>query len=605
MAVIVNCEKIVKRYTLKPVLEGVTCYIEDNARIGIVGINGTGKSTFLKIISGFEEMDEGQLTRRNGLTTAYLPQMPDYREHRPAWEQVLLDAPANTGEIEPYEAISALMQMGIKDADTDVATLSGGQKKRVALAAALIRPVDLLILDEPTNHLDAETVQQLEDRLKGLKGALLMVTHDRYFLDRICNTIYELDKGQLFIHSGNYALYLEEKAARLENESAQARKRSAILRRELAWIRRGAQARSTKQKARIERFETMSAIRGPEHDQQLTLESASRRLGRKIIECEALSLSLGGRTLFRDFTYTVLRDERMAIVGPNGCGKTSLLSVLTQERMPDSGCVTIGDTVKIGYFRQEFPEIPGSVRVIDYLRNIAEYVNTKDGRLSASQMLERFLFPMDVQLTPVSRLSGGERRRLYLCGILMESPNVLLLDEPTNDLDISTLEVLEGYLDDFDGAVIAVSHDRYFLDRIANRLFAFEDGRIYQYVCSFLDYLEARLQADADASSQATAGASSAPSGDAGRGKREHQRELRMTYREAQDYREIDEKLASLNASLETLDAEIDASASDYVKLTELSAQRETLLAEIASAEERWLYLTDLAERIEREGKKA
>ena len=446
MAVLVSCEKIVKRFTLKPVLEGVTCYIEEHARIGIVGINGTGKSTFLKIVSGLEEQDDGTLTRRSGMTSAYLPQMPDYREHRPAWEQVLRDAPVNTGEIEPYEAVSALMQLGIEDADVDVAMLSGGQKKRVALAAALIRPVDLLILDEPTNHLDADTIQQLEDRLKAFKGALLMVTHDRYFLDRICNVIYELDKGGLYIHDGNYSVYLEEKAARLENENAQARKRSAILRTELAWIRRGAQARSTKQKARIERFETMSAIRGPEKDVQLTLESASRRLGRKIIECEQLGITLGGRQLFSDFTYTVLRDERMAVVGPNGCGKTILLSVLTGERKPETGVVTVGDTVKIGYFKQEFQEMPDAVRVIDYLRNIAEYVETRDGRLSASQMLERFLFPMDVQLTPVARLSGGERRRLYLCGILMEAPNVLVLDEPTNDLDISTLEVLENYL---------------------------------------------------------------------------------------------------------------------------------------------------------------
>ena len=599
MSVILSCENVVKRFTLKPVLEGVTCYIEENARIGIVGINGTGKSTFLKIAAGIEEMDEGTIQRRSGLTIACLPQMPDYREHRTAWEQVLLDAPKNAGAIEMYEAVSALMQMGIRDAEADVAAMSGGQKKRVAMAAALIRPVDLLILDEPTNHLDAATVQMLEERLSGIRGALLMVTHDRYFLDRICTSIYELDKGRLFIHEGSYSVYLEEKAARLENENAQARKRSAILRKELAWIRRGAQARSTKQKARIERFETLSAMRGPQQDAQLTLESAGRRLGRKIIECEGISLTLGGRRLFDDFTYTVLRDERMAIVGPNGCGKTSLLSVLTGERSPDTGTVTIGDTVKIGYFRQEFPEIPENVRVIDYLRDIAEYVETKDGRLSASQMLERFLFPMDVQLTPVSRLSGGERRRLYLCGILMEAPNVLVLDEPTNDLDISTLEILENYLEDFEGAVLTVSHDRYFVDRVTNRLFAFEDGQIVQYACSFSDYLLAMEQATEEKKKPAE------NENEQGRRKREHQRELRMTFREAQDYREIDGRLAALNARLEELDREMADHASDYVRLTELTAEKEKVSAELEAAEERWLYLTDLAERIENSKAKA
>ncbi|MBQ9009103.1 MAG: ABC-F family ATP-binding cassette domain-containing protein [Clostridia bacterium] len=592
MSVILSCENVVKRFTLKPVLEGITCYIEESARIGIVGINGTGKSTFLKIAAGLEEADGGTIQRRSGLTVAYLPQMPDYREHRPAWEQVLLEAPRNAGTIERYEAVSALMQMGISDADTDVATLSGGQKKRVAMAAALIRPVDLLILDEPTNHLDAATVQQLEERLSGVRGAILMVTHDRYFLDRICNVIYELDKGHLYIHEGNYSVYLEEKAARLENENAQARKRSAILRRELEWIRRGAQARSTKQKARIERFEALSGMRGPQRDAQLSLESVSRRLGRKIIECEGIALTLGGQRLFEDFTYTVLRDERMAIVGPNGCGKTSLLSVLVGERLPDAGTVTLGDTVKIGYFRQEFPEIPENVRVIDYLRGIAEYVETREGRLSASQMLERFLFPMDVQLTPVSRLSGGERRRLYLCGILMEAPNVLILDEPTNDLDISTLEVLENYLEDFEGAVLTVSHDRYFVDRVTNRLFAFEDGGIYQYVCSFSDYLDAMAQAAEEKKKPAE-------TDEPVRRKREHQRELRMTFREAQDYREIDGRLAALNARVEELDREMAENASDYVRLTELAAEKEKVAAELEAAEERWLYLTDLAERIE------
>ena len=588
--VVASCENVIKRFTLKPVLEGITCYIEENEKIGVVGINGTGKSTMLKILMGLEEPDSGSVTWKNRSTRAYLSQMPDYREHRKAWEQVILDAPGSTGEIEPYEAVTSLMQMGIEDPDADVALMSGGQKKRVALAAALIRPVDLLLLDEPTNHLDAVTIRHLEDRLATYKGAIVLVTHDRYFLDRICNRIYEFDKGQLHIHDGNYAVYLEEKAARLENESAQARKRSSILRRELAWIQRGAQARSTKQKARIERFETLSAMRGPEAEQKITLETKSQRLGRKIIECSDVGMDYD-KTLFDHFTYTVLRNERMAIVGNNGCGKTTLLSILAGELSPSRGEVVRGDTVKIGYFKQEFPEIPRECRVIDYISDIATYVETKDGRISASQLLERFLFPPDVQYTPLSYLSGGERRRLYLCGILIGAPNVLLLDEPTNDLDIQTLEILEAYLEDFDGAVIAVSHDRYFLDRIANRLFAFENGQIVQYVCSFSDYLDAAMQEDETEKRENRAGEER---------KRTKPRELRMSYREQQDWLHIDEQLQQLNAALESLDHEIEQNATDYVKLAELGEKREKVMSDIEAAEERWLYLSDLAERIEK-----
>ena len=486
MAAILSAEHIKKSYTLKKLITDATFYIGEHDRIGVVGVNGTGKSTLLKLLCGMEEPDGGVVMRRNGLRVSYLPQMPVYDAQRTSVEQVLRDAPKDVGAPDEYEARSLLTQLGITDFESDVRTFSGGQKKRVALAAALIRPVDLLLLDEPTNHIDASTIAWLEDRLAHYRGALMMVTHDRYFLDRVCTRIAELDGGNLYMHDGNFSYYLEQKAARLDMENAQARKRSSILRRELEWIRRGAQARSTKQKARIQRFEAMSAIAGPQEEQRLALTSTSARLGRRIIECEHVTKSMGGRKLIDSFTYTILRDERMAVVGDNGCGKTTLLRMLAGELAPDSGTVTIGETVRVGFFAQEFPKMDPKLRLIDFMRDIAEYVETPEGRFSASQMLEQFLFPPDVQYTPVERLSGGEKRRLYLASVLMASPNVLLLDEPTNDLDIATLEILEDYLSTFKGAVVVVSHDRYFLDRVAGRLFAFEEGgKVVQYVCPF------------------------------------------------------------------------------------------------------------------------
>ena len=596
MAAILSAEHITKAYTLKKLLTDVTLYIGEHDRIGVVGINGTGKSTLLKILAGIEEPDSGTVMRKNGLRVSFLPQMPDYSVERTAVEQVLFDAPKDVGAPDEYEAKTLLSQFGISDFDADVRTLSGGQKKRVALAAALIRPVDLLLLDEPTNHIDAQTIALLEEKLGKYRGALMMVTHDRYFLDRVCNRIAEISGGELYLHDGNFSYYLEQKAARLDMENAAARKRSSILRRELEWIRRGAQARSTKQKARIQRFEEMSAIAGPQEEQKLALGSTSSRLGRRIIECENVGKSMGGKRLLRDFTYTILRDERMAVVGENGCGKTTFLRMLAGQLAPDEGTINIGETVKIGFFTQEFPKVDPHMRLIDFMRDIAEYVETPDGRFSASQMLEQFLFPSDVQYTPVERLSGGEKRRLYLASLLMASPNVLLLDEPTNDLDIATLEILEDYLATFKGAVIVVSHDRYFLDRIAQRLFAFEkDAHLVQYVCSFSDYLDAQRAQESEKDEKEEKSAVMP--------RRTKERELRMSYKEQKEYETIDAHMEQLQDELERLDGEIEKNASDFVKLTELTQKREQTQKELDEAEERWLYLTDLAERIEAQKK--
>ena len=596
MAAILSAEHLAKNYTLKKLITDATLYIGEHDRIGVVGINGTGKSTLLKLLCGQEDPDAGAVTRRNGLRVSYLPQMPRYDEARTSVEQVLWDSPKDVGAPDAYEAKALLTQLGITDFDSDVRTFSGGQKKRVALAAALIRPVDLLLLDEPTNHIDAKTVAWLEGRLAAYRGALMMVTHDRYFLDRVCTRIAELSGGELYLHDGNFSYYLEQKAARLDMESAQARKRSAILRRELEWIRRGAQARSTKQKARIQRFEEMSAIEGPQAEARMTLGSTSARLGRKIIECEDVGKRMGGRQLFSGFTYTILRDERMAVVGENGCGKTTLLRLLAGELLPDEGRVTIGDTVRVGFFAQEFPKVDPKLRLIDFMRDIAEYVQTPDGRFSASQMLEQFLFPPDVQYTPVERLSGGEKRRLYLASVLMASPNVLLLDEPTNDLDIATLEILENYLESFEGAVVVVSHDRWFLDRVASRLFAFDgDGKLTQYVCAFSDYLAAQSEREEDGRPKQESGQTAA--------RRERPRELRMSYKEQREYETIDQRMEELQEKLGEIDAQIERHASDFVKLTELAGEKEATERLLSEAEERWLYLTDLAERIEAQKK--
>ena len=590
MASILSLEGICKAYSERRLLDGATLHVQPGDRIGVVGLNGTGKSTLLKIAAGEEEPDAGTLTRRSALTVAYLPQAPDFVRGRTVLEQVFLGLSRDVRDAAEYEAKTMLTKLGIADYEQDVASLSGGQKKRVALAAALIRPMDLLLLDEPTNHIDERTIEWLEAELKRYPGALMMVTHDRYFLDRVCGLIVEIDGGGLYVHEGNFSFYLEQKAAREEMEVASARKRRSILRTELEWLKRGARARSTKQKARIQRYEDLSRVEGPKGTEALQMGSASARLGRKIVEIEDVSKGFDGVNLIEHFSYVLLRDDRVGIVGPNGCGKTTLLSLIAGLQQPDSGHIDVGDTVRFGIFAQEYPPVDPDLRVIDYMRSIAEYVQTPDGRLSASQMLESFLFAPEQQYTQVRRLSGGERRRLYLCSVLMLSPNVLLLDEPTNDLDIQTLAILEDYLDTFTGAAVVVSHDRFFLDRVCGRLFAFEGTRLAPYVCSYSEYAAQRDEAErARERGQPERQTQS---------RRERTRELRFSFKEQREYETIDETIAALEAAAAEIDDQMAAAASDYVRLQELEQQKQEAQARLDQAMERWVYLSELAEKI-------
>ena len=479
---IVTAEHLTKSYTERLLFDDASFSLEEGEKAGLIGINGTGKSTLLKILAGLEEPDEGTVVWRRNLDIRYLPQNPQFTPGDTVLENIVRD---NEGHSHVWDLESQakifLTKLGITDFDAKVETLSGGQRKRIALASVLLSTADLLILDEPTNHLDSEMADWLEEYLKNFKGSLLMVTHDRYFLDSVTDRIAELDKGKIYSYKANYEHFLKLKAEREDMEAASERKRQSILRIELAWMQRGARARSTKQKGRIQRYEALRDMEGPKADQQVELESISSRLGRTTVELDGICKAYGDRTLIRDFTYIFLKNDRIGIIGPNGSGKSTLMKIIAGWIQPDNGTVTIGQTVSMGYFSQENEAMDESLKVIDYIKNAGEYVQTKDGRVSASQMLERFLFPSSVQYSVIGKLSGGEKRRLYLLRILMEAPNVLLLDEPTNDLDIATLAILEDYLDSFQGIVIAVSHDRYFLDRIASRIFAFEgDGKVVQ-----------------------------------------------------------------------------------------------------------------------------
>ena len=588
-------EKVSKNYGGKALLDGITLTISEGDKIGVIGVNGTGKSTFLRLAAGVEDPDAGQINQISKIKVGYLPQNPVFMKHATVLEQALQSAGAEDGGSLEYECKAMLTRLGVPDFDTDVSLLSGGQKKRVAMAAALAGKTDLLILDEPTNHIDNETVLWLEEFLSKYHGALLMVTHDRYFLERVVNKIVELQNGNLYSYPANYSKYLELKAERENMQAAAERKRQALLKKELAWIQRGAKARSTKARFRVERFEDLKRQPGSPGQEKLEISAASSRLGKKIIEIDHISKAYNGVELFQDFSYNLLRVDRVGIIGPNGCGKSTLLKTILGRIVPDSGSVKIGETVKIGYFSQETEDMDPSLRVIDYIRDEAAEIETPDGTFSAAQMLERFLFPPELQYSLIGRLSGGERRRLYLLYILMQAPNILFLDEPTNDLDIQTLSILEDYLDTFPGAVVAVSHDRYFLDRIAEHLFVFEgNGEIIHFPGGYSDYWELKKE-------QALIAPQEKPSGKKAKPERQHKDKLKFSFREQREFEEIDGVIAALEEELSVLQEEIEQKASSYEELPSLIQKKENLEKTLSDKMDRWVYLNDLAEKIDRQ----
>ena len=614
---LVTAEHLTKSYTERLLFDDTDFSINEGDKIGLIGINGTGKSTLLKMVAGLEEPDSGRIVRGRNLDIRYLPQNPVFHPGETVLESVLRE---NEGHEHVWDlesqAKSMLNRLGIPDFNEKVEHLSGGQKKRAALASVLLSTAELLILDEPTNHLDSEMADWLEDYLKKFKGALLMITHDRYFLDSVTNRIVELDNGKLYSYQANYEGFLELKAERMDMEKASERKRQSILRTELAWMQRGARARSTKQKGRIQRCEALRDKKGPVEDGKVEMESISSRLGRTTIEITDLCKSYGDKVLIKDYTYFFLKDDRIGYIGPNGSGKSTLMKMIAGWVKPDSGTIEIGQTVKLGYFSQENEDMDTSLKVIDYIKNVAEYVKTKDGSISASQMLERFLFPPSVQYTVIEKLSGGERRRLYLLKILMSAPNVLILDEPTNDLDIRTLMILEDYLDSFQGIVITVSHDRYFLDRVVGRIFAFEgDGKLQQYEGGFTDYQAAKAEREAKlAESAAENPASAKKSADKGDGTaaegdpegnaprtnvKPREKKLKFSYKEQREWDTIEDDIAELEEAVENLEKEIEASATNFTKLNELMKEKEEKEAALEEKMDRWVYLNDLAEQIE------
>ena len=534
---------------------------------------------------------------QKGLRVTYLPQSPKFPEHATVLSYVADGADgADWGR--ESEAKNALNRLGITDHHEEIDHLSGGQKKRVALARTLVNPADVLILDEPTNHIDNEMAVWLEEYLNQWKGAIIMVTHDRYFLDRVTNKILEIDHGKLYSYTANYSQFLELKAQREEMELASERKRQSVLRMELEWAKRGCRARTTKQRARLERLEALKNGKAPVRDAEVEMDSVETRMGKKTIELHHISKSYGQKKLIDDFEYIVLKNQRLGIIGPNGCGKSTLMKIITGKEEPDQGTVEIGDTVKIGYFAQEVTEMDENQRVIDYIKDVAEYVPTKDGRITASQMLERFLFTPAMQYTPIGKLSGGERRRLYLLKVLMDAPNVLILDEPTNDLDIPTLTILEDYLDSFLGIVITVSHDRYFLDNIADRIFAFEaGGKLAQYEGGYTDYLEAKERKNGTVVRESEESAKK--KADRKNWKKDAPEKLKFTYKEQKEYETIDDEIASLEQKIEELDEQMMQYATNSAKLSEITEQKEAAEAALEEKMERWVYLNDLAERIE------
>lgn len=626
---LLTVEKLTKAFGNRVLFDAITFGINDGDKIGVIGVNGTGKSTLLEIVAGEEQGDLGRITKMNGLKMAYLPQEPvfipgttvieqifqqdnpmmslvrDYEKAVSAlekgdtsqnWEKIVSQLSEQMDKMKAWElesdAKTILTKLGINEFDKKVEQLSGGQRKRVALAGALLSPVDLLILDEPTNHIDNDTVEWLEKYLQKYTKALLMVTHDRYFLDRVANRTLELEKGKLYAYEGNFSQFLEAKAEREELERSGERKRQNFLRTELEWVRRGAQARSTKQKARLQRFEDVSSVKAPEKKQNVEIASGVSRLGKKTVELSSICKGYHGVTYIQDFSYIILRDDRIGIIGTNGCGKSTLVKIMTGELQPDSGFVSVGDTVKFGVFSQEIEDMEEDKKVIDYIKDIAEYVSTGDGKISASQMLERFLFPVDMQRAPISILSGGERRRLYLLKILMSAPNLLFLDEPTNDLDIETLNILENYLESFQGAVIVVSHDRYFLDKTVNRIFAFEgQGKIKQYEGGYTDYKQEVVQEEIAQPklSEVSKKKDLTPA----------RKTTKLSYKDQREYDSIGDVIAELENDIEKTNQVLEETKTDYVKLQELTEKRNFLEQKLEEALERWMTLSEMVEAME------
>ena len=627
---IINIEHISKIYGEKTIFDDASFGIQEGDKIGIVGINGAGKSTLLKMIAEKENPDSGQIIRQNGLKIAYVPQNPVFPE-----DADIRSYAFDRGDGEDWKVESCLTELGIREYDIPISHLSGGQKRRVVLAKVLAQDFDVLLLDEPTNHLDGSMITWLEEYLRSYRGTVIMVTHDRYFLDRVTNRILEISRGKMYGYDADYSGFLELKAAREEMELASERKRQSILRMELEWAKRGCRARSTKQRARLERLEALKSGKAPVKDQTVELDSVETRMGKKTIEFHHVSKSYGEKKILEDFTYIVLKNQRLGIIGPNGCGKSTVMKMIAGIAEPDSGHIDIGDTVKIGYFAQEEQDMDDSQRVIDYVKDIAEYITTKDGKISASQLLERFLFTPDMQYAPIGKLSGGEKRRLYLLGVLAENANVLLFDEPGNNLDIPTLTILEDYLNSFSGIVIAVSHDRYFLDNMADRIFELDGmGHAVQYEGGYTDYLEAKKRrAGEDAGGNVSgSGRGKARAGEKGGnssadstagstcGKDAEQQEadgqkkgakdwkknspqkLKFSYKEQREYETIDADIAALEEKLESVERQIEANATNSVKLKELMEEQERTNALLEEKMERWVYLNDLAEKIAEQG---
>lgn len=625
---LISLENIEKSYVEKKLLDGIDLGINEGDKIGIIGINGTGKSTLLKIIAGVEEPNSGKMTKKNGIRVEYLsqntelnpngkiieevfrgnsPQMQTVRAYMQAMKDENMDSEKMTkllGKMEEYrcwnlesEAKAVLSKLGVEDFEREIKTLSGGQKKRVSLASALTNPSDLLVLDEPTNHLDSDTISWLENYLNERDGAIIMITHDRYFLDKVANRIVELTGGKLYEYGGNYSYFLGAKLEREEIEASTYKKKKSLLKKELEWMRKGAKARTTKQKARIQRYDSLEdEVQNKDIKSDMEISVNKTRLGNKIIEAENIEKSMGGVKLIDGFTYTAVKGDRIGVVGKNGAGKSTLIKILSGRESIDGGRFELGETVNIGMFSQETYHMDDSQRIIEYIKEGAEYAKNKEGyKMSASQMLETFLFPPHVQGTFISKLSGGEKRRLYLLRVLLEGPNVLFLDEPTNDLDIETLSILEDYLDEFEGVVITVSHDRYFLDRVVSRIFAFEDGTIGDYPGNYSDYqnrIASRIDLTVEDTEKRDVKKESVR-------QENRDRKLKFSYNEKREYDSIDGDIAELEESLEKLDHDMVEASTEYTKLQELMEKKSALEDELEKKMERWVYLTEIAEKIE------